>query len=117
LIIDAEPSVRTMLESWLQFEPDLAVVAVAADGATALELAGLHRPDVVLLDPTLPGADGAQVTAQLRAACPTAGFVILTALLDPGLERAARAADVAAYLFKPSPGEALLAAIRAAAHR
>jgi NarL family two-component system response regulator LiaR len=115
LLVDAEPSVRTMLEAMLQFEPDITVIASAADGATALRLAEIYRPDVVLLDPVLPGADGIQVVAQLRADCPTAGIILLTAVVDLRVEDSARAAEVTAYLFKPSPTQELLAAIRAAA--
>ncbi|MER7759129.1 response regulator transcription factor [Streptomyces sp. NPDC097619] len=58
LIADDNPVVRAGLRALLEGRPGLAVAAEAADGREAVRLAGLHRPDVVLLDVRMPGTDG-----------------------------------------------------------
>jgi two-component system, OmpR family, response regulator ResD len=64
LIVDDEPSIRDVVRLYLQREGF--AVDVAADGATALDLANSRRPDLVILDLMLPGLDGLEVYRRLR---------------------------------------------------
>jgi two-component system response regulator DesR len=104
-----------MLRVYLTLEPDIEVLAVTDDAATAQRIVREARPDVVLLDPALSGTDSGDMIRALRQAALTTAVVIFTGLFDPALERAMRDADVSGYTFKGCPGEQLLAAIRAAA--
>ena len=115
LLVDDEPSVRCGLRMWFALQPDIAVVGEAGDGTEALEMAHQLRPDVVLMDVCMPGADGLTSTARLRADRPESAVVVLT-LHDNGEARArARDAGAAALVGKHETADALLAAIRAAA--
>lgn len=100
--------VRTVLE-----DDGYVVVAEAADAGTALELAAAHRPDVVVLDLVLPGAQGLSAARALRTAEPPAPVIVLSALFDPAVEQ--EAAELGAtYLDKTAGLDALEAAIDAA---
>ena len=115
LLVDDEPSVRSGLRMWFSLQPDIAVVGEAGDGTEALELAQLLCPDVVVMDVSMPGADGLASTARLRADRPESAVVVLT-LHDNGEARTrARDAGAAALVGKHETADALLAAIRAAA--
>ena len=77
LIVDADRRVRASLAALLQLEPGVSFVDVAADVATAAELAIRHRPDVIVLDPRLPDVDaGLALLAFLRRRLPDARIVV-----------------------------------------
>ena len=115
LLVDNEPSVRSGLRMWFSLQSDIAVVGEAGDGAEALELAHQLRPDVVVMDVSMPGTDGLDSTAQLCADRPESAVVILT-LHDNGEARArARDAGARGFVGKHETADALLTAIRAAA--
>ncbi len=92
------------------------VVGEAPDGAVALELAALHRPDVVLMDIRMPVLDGIAATRQLTASGPAAPkVVILTTFdLDDYVYEALRA-GASGFLLKDAPRADLIAAVRVAA--
>ncbi len=68
LLADDQALVRDGFRALIDREPDMRVVAEAADGEQAVQLAREHHPDVVLMDIRMPGTDGLQATAQLQAA-------------------------------------------------
>jgi DNA-binding NarL/FixJ family response regulator len=78
LIADDHTVVREGIRHVLEREPGFHVVAEAATGAEALEQAAAHQPDVIVLDISMPGESGLQVTERLRAAVPTARVLILS---------------------------------------
>ena len=78
LIVDDHAMVRFALAEAISGEPDLTLIAEAANGSEALELYRKHRPDVVTMDFQLPGADGAASTAALRAEFPDAHVLLLS---------------------------------------
>ena len=67
LIVDDQPTVRQGLEIRFSLEPEVEVIGEAGDGAEAVSLAGSLRPDVVLMDARMPGMEGIEATAALRA--------------------------------------------------
>ena len=106
---------REALAGLLDLEPDVEVVATAADGAHALAAALEHRPDVAVVDVAMPDRDGIEVAGLLRERLPDCRVLILTALPGPGVVRRALAAGVAGFLPKDvAPGD-LAAAVRAVA--
>jgi two-component system, NarL family, response regulator DesR len=112
MIAEDQTMVRQALVALLELEPDLHVVAEAADGDEALAMARKHQPDVAVLDIEMPGATGIQVAGQLSAAGFSGGIVIVTTFDRPGYLRAAMAAGARGFLLKDAPAADLAAAIR-----
>ena len=117
LLADDQDMVRAGFRLILQSQPDIRVVAEAADGLAALRLVRETAPDVCLLDIRMPGLDGLELTARIRE---SAGpdhpkIVIVTTFdLDSYLTRAA-ASGVSGFLLKHAEPALLIAAVRAAA--
>ena len=98
LIVDDEADVRTLLGRVLA---PLGEVFQASNGAEALDLFAKHRPQVVFLDVTMPGASGFDVLEQLRQLAPSAAVVMLTSHHDLDLARLALEQGASAYVTKP----------------
>jgi len=115
LLVDDQPAVRRGLGMRLVLEPDMLVVGEASTGREALTLAQKLSPDVVLMDVEMPGMDGIETTAALRAAV-SQSVVVMLSIHDDTLTRArAQAAGAVAFVEKRGTTEHLLAAIRQAA--
>ncbi|SBT39905.1 response regulator transcription factor [Micromonospora auratinigra] len=112
LLADDEELIRLALAALLDLEPDLTVVAHAADGRAAIDAALAHRPDVAVLDLEMPPPGGIQVTAELARALPACAVVILTGHGRPAHLRPALAAGARGFLPKGAPGGALADVIR-----
>src|SRR5439155_11436528 len=82
LIADDHAIVRTGLAQLLGTTEDLRLVGEAADGAQAVALAAELRPDVVLMDLSMPGLDGVAATARILAADPQTHVLVLTSFSD-----------------------------------
>jgi DNA-binding NarL/FixJ family response regulator len=93
------------------------MVGSVGDGAGAADACARSRADVVLMDFRLPGLDGAAATAAVRAECPSAAVVCLTAEASAEDQRAVLAAGAVGLVEKSRPVEELAAAIRLAAGR
>jgi DNA-binding NarL/FixJ family response regulator len=115
LLVDDSESFRDGLRSMLAAEPDVEVVAEAADGEEAVHLALLHQPDVVLMDLSMPGTDGLEATRRLTDAAPHVGVVALTLRSDDEAMAAALAAGARGYVVKGALRSELLWAVRAVA--
>lgn len=117
LIADDQAIVRDGLCVLLDAQPDIEVVATAADGAQAIELARQHRPDVCLLDIRMPVLDGLEATRQLAGAdvADPLAVVILTTFDDDELVHQALEAGARGFLLKDTDTDLLLHAINAAA--
>jgi len=113
LIADDHGVLRAGLRALLNSEPDFQVVGEAADGQTAARLAEELRPDVALLDLSMPGLDGIQVTRQLKQTLPETRTLILTVHEDEGLLREAIKAGASGYIVKRAVESELISAIRA----
>jgi DNA-binding NarL/FixJ family response regulator len=115
LVVDDHPVVRAGLVAMLSEHDDFDVVAEAADGAEAVTMAARHSPDVVLMDLRMPGMDGAEATARLRAGGDGPAVLVLTTYdTDADIVRAVEA-GATGYLLKDAPRETLADAIRRAA--
>jgi NarL family two-component system response regulator LiaR len=93
---------------------DLELVGEARRGDEAVNVCQEVNPEVVLLDMKMPGMDGVQTTAAIKAACPNVQILILTSFHDQSLVRRAMRAGAIGYLLKDSTKEVLVNAIRAA---
>jgi DNA-binding NarL/FixJ family response regulator len=117
LIADDQAMVRTGFRLILETEPDIEVVAEAADGESAVREALALRPDVTLMDIRMPGIDGIQATGMLAGqsvAEPLAVVVVTTYDLDENLYGAVRA-GARGFLLKDAGPALLVEAVRAAA--
>jgi two-component system, NarL family, response regulator DesR len=112
MIAEDQTMVRQALVALLELEPDLEVVAQAANGDEALAMTRKHQPDVAVLDIEMPGPSGIQVASQLRASGFGGAIVIVTTFDRPGYLRAAMAAGARGFLLKDAPAADLAAAIR-----
>lgn len=99
LVADDEPQVRGVLARLLE-EEGFEVVAVAADGAEAAELALLHAPDAVLMDLRMPNLGGIEATRRIHGRQPDIRVVVLSAYEDPALKEEARSAGASMFLVK-----------------
>ncbi len=112
LIADDHEVVRSGLRLFLDLQDGLEVVGEAEDGAAAARLAESSRPDVVVMDMSMPNVDGIEATRLVRRVCPGAKVLFLSSFVDERVIPALRAgAD--GYLTKDSGAEELAEAIRA----
>ncbi|MER6450911.1 DNA-binding response regulator [Streptomyces venezuelae] len=115
VIADDEPLIRAGIRMILTSAPDIEVVAEAADGRQAVDLARSHAPDVMLLDIQMPVMDGLTALGELRRAVPEVRALILTTFGEKENVLRALGEGGAGFLLKDSaPGE-LIGAVRAAA--
>jgi DNA-binding NarL/FixJ family response regulator len=115
VIADDHAVVRLGLAQLLATASDITVDAEAADGEEAVALTAAHRPDVVLMDLSMPRVDGVEATRRILAADPDAQVVVLTSFSERARILDALDAGAAGYLLKDAPPEELLQGIRAAA--
>jgi DNA-binding NarL/FixJ family response regulator len=115
LIADDHAILREGLRALLKTAEDIDVVGEAGDGQQALEEAERLRPDLVLMDVSMPGLGGLEATLQLRRRQPDVKVLVLTQYEDREYLRRFLAAGVSGYLLKKTAGAELVSAIRAAA--
>lgn len=114
LVADDEPLITAGIRAVLESAGDIEVVATAADGAAAVAEAVRRRPDVVLLDITMPVLDGLGALAELRRQAPAARAVMLTSFgTEPNVVRALQE-GAAGFVLKHCAPDELIRAVRAA---
>ena len=114
LIADDHPVIRGMVRSTLQQHPEFEVCGEAADGAQAVEEAKKLKPDVVVLNVSMPILNGFEAAREIRATLPKSAIVILSSHADETFVREAKEIGVRAYVAKTKAGEALVQAVEAA---
>ena len=114
-IADDHKVVRVGLEQLLRTFDDVEFVGAAAGGEEAVALCAEHRPDVLLLDLSMPDLDGIEVTTRLRDLAPETRIVVFTSFSDRDRIVQALDAGAAGYLLKDAEPEELHSALRAAA--
>jgi two-component system response regulator NreC len=115
VLADDHNVIRTGLRAMLEGEEDLRVIGEAADAAGARKLTRDRRPDVLVLDLQMPGAEPASDVPRLREEVPDTAIVVLTMQSDPRRARELLRAGAAGYVLKQAAERQLTAAIRAAA--
>jgi len=115
LVADDHHLVLAGLKALARDDPTLQVVGEAADSPSALRLAGELKPDVIVLDLSMPGMNGVRVAQSLRAQVPRCHILILSVHEDRAYLRQLLETGVSGYVLKRSAPEELVAAIRAVA--
>ncbi|TME97613.1 MAG: response regulator, partial [Chloroflexi bacterium] len=113
LIADDHLAVREGLRSLLEPESDFEIIGEAADGNEAAQKALDLKPDLIVLDNSMPGMTGLEVARILRANLPQTKIVFLT--LDPGIRDLALATGAVAHVAKDVPPQEIMRVVRAAA--
>jgi DNA-binding NarL/FixJ family response regulator len=115
VIADDHAVVRRGLIALFAGTEDIEVVGDAVDGAAAVEVVEAQRPDVVLMDLSMPGMDGVDATRRINELQPGLPVVILTSFSEQSRILQAIDAGAAGYLLKDAEPEELLRGVRAAA--
>ena len=113
VIVDDHAVVRSGLRLLLDGEEDIHVEDEGGSADEAVRLARLHKPDVVLLDVTMPGRSGLEAAAEIAQAAPGARILVLSMHDDPSYVREAFASGASGYLLKEA-ADAAAAALAAA---
>jgi DNA-binding NarL/FixJ family response regulator len=113
LIAEDQQLVRRAFSTMLSIEPDIKIVAQAADGAEAIQLARQWRPDVVLMDLQMPRVGGIGAMKRILEDVPDARIIVLTTFDTDELVFEAISAGAHAYLLKDSNEAEILETIRA----
>jgi DNA-binding NarL/FixJ family response regulator len=114
-LADDHAVVREGLKSLINAQADMEVIGEAGDGRTACEQVLPLRPDVVVLDVSMPEMTGAQATERLRLECPEVKVLALTVHEDKGYLRQLLEAGAVGYVLKRAAAEELIRAIRTVA--
>jgi DNA-binding NarL/FixJ family response regulator len=112
MLVDDQEMVRVGFRMILQAEADLTIVAEAGDGATAVDLVGAARPDVVLMDVRMPKMDGIEACRLVRDRHPDVRVMMLTTFDLHDYVHAALRAGASGFMLKDAPAEQLVDAIR-----
>ena len=115
VVADDQRAIREALAMVLDSQADMQVVGLASDGDQAVELAGRHNAQVVLMDLRMPGTDGVAATRRLTAEHPDVNVVVLTTFADDTTITDALAAGAIGYLTKDAGHNEIALAVRSAA--
>ncbi len=115
LLADDHTVVRDGLRALLEKQPDMVVVAEAADGRDSVRLAEEMSPDVVIMDIAMPNMNGIEATRRIAASCPKTAVVILSMHQDESYVLRSLKAGAKGYLLKDSLRSDVIDAIRSVA--
>jgi len=116
VIADDDEDLRELVRAMVLTgtENEFVVVAEATNGLDAVAIASAHRPDLVLLDLSMPDMDGLRVIAEIRKRCPLTNILVLSGFDVADGGPPAIAAGAHGYLIKGAPRNELLTALRSA---
>jgi DNA-binding NarL/FixJ family response regulator len=112
LICDDQAVVREGLELILGSDSEIEVLALADDGSAAIELAGKHKPDLILMDLNMPGVNGIQATQEIKKQFPEMKILVLTTFGEDEWVFDAIRSGASGYLLKGTPRQELIAAVK-----
>ncbi len=115
MLVDDHDVVRTGLRSFLSNREDMRVVAEARNGEEALQLASEIKPDLLIMDISMPGMDGLEATRRLKTVCPESLVLALTVHEDKQFFMEMLAAGATGYITKRAAADELVIAIRSVA--
>jgi two-component system, NarL family, response regulator LiaR len=114
LVVDDHAVIRSGLRKFLMVNRDFEAVGEATDSIEAVQMATLHKPDVILMDLMMPDMDCITATREIRQKYPPAQIVVLTSFLEANLVRKALQAGAIGYIEKNVTASELGNAIRSA---
>lgn len=112
LVVDDQPFIRQLLQSYLESETDLKVVGSVENGETAIAVLADLQPDIALVDIEMPGMGGLAATQQIVRHCCRTKVLVLSSHDDEVYIRQALQAGAQGYLLKNTPAQELIHAIR-----
>jgi DNA-binding NarL/FixJ family response regulator len=112
MLVDDHRGIRAALRGIIDAEPDLAVVADAQSGQAAIDLVERAKPDIVLMDGSMPGMSGVEATRQLRQLQPMLKVITLTLYEQNTYLEEMVSAGAVGYVLKTSSPENIIEAIR-----
>jgi DNA-binding NarL/FixJ family response regulator len=112
LVVDDHPTILEGVRLALESSPDITVVSTAIDGETARTRFRSTRPDVVVMDFSLPDADGISLTSELKDVDPRARVLLLTAADDPSIAERAVRSGCDGFLPKTATPTQIIDAVR-----
>jgi YesN/AraC family two-component response regulator len=112
LVVDDNETVRRTICQILRSEADFEVVWEAVDGEDAVRKIREHKPDVVLLDITMPAMNGLEVAEIIKTESPSVQVLIVSQHDSRGFQWAALAAGVSGYVNKSNVGKDLIPELR-----
>jgi two-component system response regulator NreC len=115
LLVDDHAVLRQGMKHLIDAEPDMEVVGEAEDGAEALRLAATLRPDIIVMDLSMPKLTGAEATRRLKTAQPSCRVLVLTVQEDRGYLKELLEAGATGYMLKRAAADELIHALRAIA--
>lgn len=115
LLADDHIIIRSGLRLLLEQQPDFKVIAEAADGHEAVQLAGEHHPQVAILDIGMPQLNGIEATSEIVSQVPHCNVVILSMHADEGYVLRALKAGARGYILKNSAEADLIQAVKTVA--
>ena len=114
MLVDDHEVIRTGLRMLLESQPDIKIVGEASSGIEALQMTAERRPDVIVMDITLPDITGIEATRRLKSTYPDIAVVALTIHEDEQYFFEMLQAGASGYVPKRAAPEDLISAIRAA---
>lgn len=115
LIAEDHVSVREGFKFIIESQADMEVVGEAGDGRAAIEMAGELKPDIVLMDISMPNLNGLKATAKLKRVAPEIKIITLTRHTDSVFLQELLQAGVSGYVLKQSAADEIIRAVRAVA--
>src|SRR5687767_13414428 len=112
MLADDHSVVREGIKRLIDSQPDFELVGEASDGAETVELAAALRPDLLMIDVSMPRLNGIEATQRIKTASPETRILVLTVHEDHGYVREFLKAGAIGYLLKRSSTEELMRAVR-----
>ncbi|MCF8037037.1 MAG: response regulator transcription factor [Desulfobacteraceae bacterium] len=112
ILVDNQVVVRQGIRALLDREPDMEVALESADSSEALEKIKKKKPDIVVIEPTIPGFNGPDGVRRFKAASPASELLILTTEKNKKQVRESLQAGAKGYVLKTAPFSEILTAIR-----
>lgn len=112
LVVDDNESVRRSICQIIRSQTDIEIVCEAVDGADAILKIKEHRPDIALLDITMPVMNGLEVAETVKQQFPAVQVIIVSQHDTRGFQWAALAAGVSGYIVKSNVGRDLIPELR-----
>lgn len=113
LLADDHAILRAGLAMLIEAQADVVVVGEAADGIEAVDKTRKLKPDILILDLTMPGLSGIDALREIRCDCPDTRVLVLTMHDDPAYGRSLLAAGALGYVTKKAADRELIRAVRA----